>query len=110
MLIEYGRQRRRLALLKRYGAIVTHSSHMRDEYLRHGFNPDAVHNIFYCTESAIGARAGLATRTAMTAERARVGDARLLFVGRMDPLKGGRTLLDALPSVRARFNGTLHVT
>jgi glycosyltransferase involved in cell wall biosynthesis len=111
MLAEYGRQRRRLALLARYGAIVTHSEHMREEYLRHGFERDAVHAVSYYSEAPPVGSAGPARRPTPAPDgRAGAGAARLLFVGRMDRLKGGLTFLQALSIVRARVDQPLRVT
>jgi glycosyltransferase involved in cell wall biosynthesis len=96
MMREYGRQRDRLALLRRYDAVLTHSEHMRREFLRHG---------------AAGGRVVNASYTVSGADRPAVAPPphhqqwpntawQLMFIGRMDRLKGGRQLLDALPKVQ----------
>lgn len=114
MVREYRRQSRRLAHLLNYQAIMTHSEHMRSEYIKHGFAADSVYNIsshahlrdssdpvgiFQCPNNL-----SLSVQARMTHEW------RLLFVGRMDLLKGGRTFLDALPLVRTSLDRPLHVT
>jgi glycosyltransferase involved in cell wall biosynthesis len=105
MLVAFARQRQRLALLARYGAIVTHSSHMREEYIRHGFAPERVHNVYHV--GSVDPR----TRPATNPDKhGPVSSAHLLFAGRMDRLKGGLTLLDALPIVRERVKRPLRVT
>src|ERR1700704_5128403 len=45
MLRMFHLQSRRLELLRQYDAIVTHSTHMRSEYLKHGLPPDKVYNL-----------------------------------------------------------------
>lgn len=94
MLRMYGAQAMRLATLGRCAAVVTLSAHMRDELLRHGLSPARVHVLppFAApAESAPGStsEAGSAVR--------------LLFVGRLEPLKGVDRLLDALPLVVSRL-------
>ena len=53
-LIEYRRQADRLKLLRRYRALLTDSTHMRDEYLRHGFDPDMVFRSSYFSDTSPG--------------------------------------------------------
>jgi glycosyltransferase involved in cell wall biosynthesis len=106
MVREYDRQRRRLALLRRCAAVLTHSEHMRREFARHGAAGGRVYNISY---SVTGAEA------AMPPSRLRQRDAapaawRVMFIGRMNRLKGGRYLLDALPAVQRQVDRPLHVT
>ena len=103
MVRQFRLQRDRFELLSRYAAIVTHSGHMQREYLKHGVPPARVINVGCGSDlgGPLRARAGC---------RYQDGTSRLLFVGRMDPLKGGRQLLQALPKVAARVNGSLHVT
>lgn len=100
MVREYRRQAARLGVLRRYVALVTNSEHMRREYLRHGLGADRVTTIPYYVPDV---RRPAPPRT--LGERPR----RLLFLGRMDPLKGGAVLLDALPAV-ARAVGPLRLT
>ena len=96
MAREYDRQRRRLDLMHRYRRIFTRSTHMREEYLRHGFASEQL----VMVEQELDAEA-LANGTIVDAPARTVRAAgqplRLLFLGRMDRLKGGRLLLDALP-------------
>jgi glycosyltransferase involved in cell wall biosynthesis len=96
-LREYRRQGRRLRMLPRYRAILTNSEHMRQEYCRHGFPADRVHRVTYLVG---GPHDTARAESPAAAERIPDGDApwELLFLGRMDPLKGGLTLLAALPS------------
>ena len=43
----FRQQRDRLELLSRYGAIVTHSAHMQNEYINHGLTASRVFNVKY---------------------------------------------------------------
>jgi glycosyltransferase involved in cell wall biosynthesis len=98
MLRQFQRQHDRLQLLSRYAAIVTHSGHMRREYLKHGFAPGRVFNVKYGP-----AHNELCRPCAGTKENDPTVW-RLLFAGRMDRLKGGSELLQALPDVARRVS------
>jgi glycosyltransferase involved in cell wall biosynthesis len=103
MVRQYRLQRDRFELLSRYAAIVTHSGHMQREYVKHGVSPARVINVGY------GSDLGGPPRSAAGSEH-RDDVRRLLFVGRMDRLKGGRELLQALPKVANRVKGSLRLT
>jgi glycosyltransferase involved in cell wall biosynthesis len=124
MLQEYRRQSKRFELLSVYKAIVTHSTHMRDEYIKHGFDPKHVRNLSYYAHQGdekfelngngdhrdsplpnikISGSENL-TFNSMPAYW------RLLFLGRMDFLKGGRLFIDALPKVSEALGMPLRVT
>lgn len=102
MIREYRRQRDRLDLLPRYGAIVTHSAHMQNEYVRHGLNASRVFNVRYGPDPC----SNDTPAQEPDSDRPR----QLLFVGRMDRLKGGRELLLALPAVSRRLDRDIHLT
>jgi glycosyltransferase involved in cell wall biosynthesis len=105
----YRRESQRLSNLAVYQAVVTHSRHMRQEYIRHGLPESRVYN-FLDEHGGSG-----------TFEWPGVADAegepsktpcdpyRLLFVGRMEALKGGSVLLDAMPLVAARLPGSIRL-
>jgi glycosyltransferase involved in cell wall biosynthesis len=101
----FRQQRARLELLPKYAAIVTHSTHMQQEYVNHGLNASRVFNVKYGSDPR-------------SADHAMNGHDRitenqqwnLLFVGRMDELKGGRELLLALPDVVRRLGRPVCVT
>ena len=96
MMREYVRQRDRLALLRRYDAVLTHSQHMRREFLRHGAAGGRVLNASYTVS---GADRPAAPPPQHYLQRPTAAW-QLMFIGRMDRLKGGRHLLDALPKVQ----------
>jgi glycosyltransferase involved in cell wall biosynthesis len=102
----YRQQRDRLELLSRYRAIVTHSEHMQNEYINHGLAASRVFNVRYGSDFE---GAGEPCASSMTTSAADT-PWRLLFVGRMDRLKGGRELLESLPRVIERLGRPLHLT
>jgi glycosyltransferase involved in cell wall biosynthesis len=107
MAREYRTQARRLANLRRYHSLAVLSEHMRDEYVRHGFPPDRVTRLpppIAPARDAGLARAPAASRPAAHAELS------LLFVGRMEPFKGGAHLLRAAARVAARLDRPVAVT
>ena len=94
MLSLYHVQSRRLEQLRRYRSILTHTGHMRDEMMRHGLHATVL-------PFAVDMHPARAS--------ARVDDRwRLLFAGRMERLKGGEYLLDALPEVARRGRRSVH--
>jgi len=102
MAREYAKQARRLSLLRAYGHVLTLSRHMRAEYLRHGFDPESVTALPPYVPSA-----GVHRPAAAAPDRARA--LRLLYLGRIDRLKGCRVLIEALPLVRARLDRPVHL-
>jgi glycosyltransferase involved in cell wall biosynthesis len=107
-MIEYRRQADRLKLLRRYRAILTDSTHMRDEYLRHGFDPDTIVRSSYLRDTSPGPDTAIESRN--TNGNASGGPVRLLFLGRMDALKGGLILLDCLPIVADALDRPIELT
>ncbi|HEX7174734.1 MAG TPA: glycosyltransferase family 4 protein [Pyrinomonadaceae bacterium] len=127
MFREYWRQSARLDLLHRYDAIVTHSGHIQEELIKHGLSVRSAYKFPYYVngaEQALMAGDLAATAYARNGEANANGDAlggrdgkladergrHLLFVGRMDALKGGSVLVDALPRVRKGLGVPLRVT
>ena len=90
---DYRQHETRLLNLRRYRAIVAGSEHMRREYLKHGFDADAVHLV----RLPITEHKSLtpSSRTAID----RGGQLKLLFAGRMVFEKGGGILLGAMKRV-----------
>lgn len=83
----FKRQSEYFRLLGQYRAILTHTDHMRDEMARHGFSAEVIP--YPAEAQALGD---------LTREE---GAWHLLFAGRMEFLKGGLYLLEALPKVLA---------
>ncbi len=95
MLREFKRQSKRLQLLRRYRATLTFSEHMCREYSRYGLSASCVY-----PPVTRGGSAGYKPSPHW----------RLLFLGRLDFLKGGHIFLKALPQVSAYLNRPLRVT
>ena len=100
---EFRRQQGRLDRLVRYRAIVTLSAHMRDEYVRHGFDAARVFEVRAEPEGDAASPPGPPDAPGRDGWR-------LLFAGRMDRLKGGSYLIDALPRVARALGVPLRVT
>ena len=108
MAREYRRQSRRLDLLRTYAEVLTMSEHMRREYERHGIAARCAGGIAQPLSPDAAAR--IDDLVEWTSPAADAGVPRLLFVGRMDALKGGDLLLDALPAVGARLGRDARLT
>ena len=104
MVRQYRQQRDRLQLLSKYGAIVTHSTHMQEEYIKHGLSTARVFNVKYRADEATPWTDDDATPAAHD------GPWELIFAGRMDDLKGGRELILALPEVVTRLGRDVRLT
>jgi glycosyltransferase involved in cell wall biosynthesis len=89
MLREYKRQAARLALLRDYRAILVASSHMAHEYEKYDLN-DRVRIVRLPIPPVEGQVSSISRREVDAGWR-------LLFMGRMEFLKGGATFLEALP-------------
>lgn len=97
----YRDQAARLRNLRACALLLMHSVHMRAEYLRLGFDPNQLQTIPYC----------VSTPARMEPHRGCPElPSRLLFLGRMDPLKGGALLLEALPEVQRQLGRPLTLT
>ena len=119
MLTEYRRQAKRLELLSTYRAIVTLSTHMRDEYINQGFSPERVHCLSFLSHQAgdkFSANGNGFHAVACTSENVVALDYedstcwKLVFLGRMGRLKGGELLIDALPKVCKALTRPVRVT
>ena len=105
MAADYLRQRQRSALLQRYAAVLTHSEHMRQEYLRSGAAGGRVIN---CSITSDAPDVPPFHPSPVPPDRVRVPH--LVFAGRMDPLKGGEELLRASAVAHAQLKSRLRVT
>ena len=91
----YREQHDRLSLLRRYRTILTHTEHMRHEMRNHGLDAQVV-------AFPVDVPSGGDSRPAD-------GALRLLFAARMDFLKGGHLLMDAMPAVMAAARRPIRV-
>jgi glycosyltransferase involved in cell wall biosynthesis len=121
MLKLYGLQKKRLELMHRYDAIVTHSEHMLAELIEHGLSARQAYRFPYYvhpTEAATGGgtipfpitSTGEVIDHDLSLEPRERTYWHLLFSGRMELLKGGHVFLDALPEVAAALDRPLRVT
>ncbi len=96
MVRQFEQQSRRLESLRQYRGIVTSSAHMQVEMAKHGI-------IAKVLAFPIRSDTNAGTYVPMDSWR-------LLFVGRMDRLKGGECLLDALPAVATAGQRPIRLT
>ena len=101
MMQLYRRESARRDGFAQYQGVLAFSHHIASEYERHGVSPTRVHRV----PCHITAPTDVTAKCLPTD-----GPLRLLFVGRMEALKGGDVLLAAIPSVRAALQRPLHVT
>lgn len=94
----YRTQRRRRVNLDRYRAVLVASRHMADEYRRHGVGDDRLRVVPLFPPD-------VAPDPAPPAPRPRSG--RVLFVGRVTPLKGLPHLIAAIPTAAVRLGRPL---
>ena len=100
MLQLYSRMSARNRLLHKCNALLTNSEHMSAELKRYGLDAQCVYLFPPSPASTI----------ANLPEPSGSEPWRLLFAGRMQPLKGARLLMDALPLARSRVDRNFHVT
>lgn len=105
MAREFRRQAERIEILSRYRAIVTLSTHMQREYERHGLQATRIFEV----RREVLPNVDL-TADAPSPTRHQDSAWRVLFVGRMDELKGGNYLLEALPTVVRALDDEVWVT
>jgi glycosyltransferase involved in cell wall biosynthesis len=89
----YRKERQQLATLQAQNAVITHSAHMQRELAAHGVIADVI-------PFAIRSRAE-------DSHGAKSSD--ILFAGRMDYMKGGLLLLDAVPLIRRELDRPVRV-
>lgn len=103
MLRNYRNQSVRLSLLRRCAAVITGSNHMRNEYVRHGLVAERVITIPYPLPDLHDGAFSPARESGSPRDQ-------LLFVGRMDRLKGGAMLVAALPLAARALDRALTAT
>jgi len=94
--------------MRNYRLTLTASEHMRAEYLRHGFPEQTVRTI--PLPATAPEESGPVESPRRDSESQAADGWRLLFVGRMEALKGAGALLEALPAVIERLGVPLSVT
>jgi glycosyltransferase involved in cell wall biosynthesis len=107
LLTSYARQRQRQALLRSCGCVMTLSEHMRLECIGQGADPASVTRLplFAPPVDDVELRSASLRRP-----RPDDGPLHLLFAGRMESLKGGQVLLDAIDRLDAGVRRNLRVT
>jgi len=101
MIHDYKSSSERLKLLSKYSAVVTHTRHIQRLFQKNGIACEVVR--FAPVEPG--------DRTAADAhEWTRPPAWRLLMMGRMTPVKGGRLFIDALPQIAQELSSRLVVT
>jgi glycosyltransferase involved in cell wall biosynthesis len=89
MIELYGREKSHLERLRGYRLLVTHAEHMRQEYIRHDFDPARVVVIPFACFRQLPEVQSKETATSIA------GRVRVLFAGRMETIKGGAELIEA---------------
>lgn len=102
MMSLYRRESLRRDMLGQYASVVAFSEHIEHEYIRHGVAPDRIFRL-PCHVPVTPAAAPVRVRFGALPSR-------ILFVGRMEFLKGGHVLLHALRDVRDTLQRPLHVS
>jgi glycosyltransferase involved in cell wall biosynthesis len=92
----YRKEAQQLATLQRQNAVVTHSAHMQQELAAHGVSAVVIPYAVTIPDPDGDPNAAKSCD--------------LLFAGRMDRLKGGMLLLDAVQLMQARLERPLRVT
>jgi glycosyltransferase involved in cell wall biosynthesis len=101
MVRNYFLHRRQLDVLKTCGAILTHGGRMQREYIAEGISEERVFALPHFVETTT-----IAARSARAESSPRDDfhqNARLLYAGRFDDLKGGLILLEALPLIAEKL-------
>ena len=91
----YRKERQQLATLQRQNAVITHSAYMQHELAVHGVIAEVIPYAVVIPDVDSGVNA---TRSCD-----------ILFAGRMDHLKGGKLLLEAVRPIQRRLNRPLRV-
>jgi glycosyltransferase involved in cell wall biosynthesis len=106
MVSDFRHAFRRLALLRSARAVLTASNFMRNEYVRHGLAPAAVR----CVGLPVIDRGSRRTPSITSAISSSTEPLRLLYAGRMESIKGGGALIDALPLLSAALSRPILLT
>jgi glycosyltransferase involved in cell wall biosynthesis len=101
MVRQYALQRRRLRLLGRYRIVAVASTHMQQEYHRHGVCAERLRLLPLFPPGQ---------EPAAQPPQPRPISGRILMVGRLTDLKGGRYLIDAITLAQAALGRPLFLT
>ena len=107
---DFARQRRVREHVRSSDAVVVASSHMAREMLREGVPAERLHQPAFFVPAVERAAAGAHPPLTGAPPSVDTGAARLLFAGRMDAIKGGAMLLDALPGVAQALSRDMELT
>ncbi len=99
MVTEYRLQQARLDVIRRYDQVITASDEIRRLYVRQGLSEARVERIIYLASGTAQTPSAPPDRRVL----------RLLWAGRMDRLKGGSALIEALPRVVSKLNLPMQV-
>lgn len=99
----YRRESQRRDLLDHYAGVVMFSEFIQREYVRHGVARRRTHRLPCHVPSSPHSRPRRTTDSAALPSR-------ILFIGRMEELKGGHVLLDALPMAQKALGRALRVS
>jgi glycosyltransferase involved in cell wall biosynthesis len=102
---DYRRQQDRHDLLQRYFAIMTLSEHMRAEYSHHGVQGQKIHRVPSLGDDTADRSPTVKSTAAAPGPHGRTW--KLAFIGRVDPIKGCRLLLEALTVLRTQLPGRI---
>ena len=91
----YRAEGRQLRTLRKQDAVITHSAHMQQELAAHGVTADVIPYAVPSPDADGNCDGDCASD--------------IIYAGRMDPLKGGMLLLDALPLIQRKLNTPLRV-
>jgi glycosyltransferase involved in cell wall biosynthesis len=108
MLRMYRLQSSRLRHLRRYDTVLTLSNHMRSECVFNGVPESCAHRL--PLPAPLGYRRSVTQQRSARSFDAEGDRIHLLFVGRMDLLKGGRVALDAVHQVRRKLGYAVRFT
>ena len=107
---QYQTQSKRLELLHQYKAIIVFSEHMRNEYRKYGLSAELAYDSLELGPPENDKFLTIEETSPFGDQHEATAAWRLLFLGRMETLKGGQLLLSALSELNGKIDRTLQVT